>query len=194
MLFAIRHPGTVPLETKRLTLRRLTPDDAPSMYANWASDPEVYRFMTTSRMVDLPDVMRFIDNKLEAYQSGDFYYWGVFPKGEASCIGMATLTEVLPAARTANLAYSLGKNWWGKGYAHEAAEAVLTFAFDEVGFKKIYGCHFVGNERSGDVLRACGMEYQGRSKTTVYHHGEYLRFDSYEITSRQYAFHRVRKK
>lgn len=41
----MRHAGTQTLETDRLFLRRLLPQDAGMMYANWASDPEVTRFL-----------------------------------------------------------------------------------------------------------------------------------------------------
>ena len=186
----MRHPGTLPLKTARLTLRRLTMEDAESMHRNWASDPEVYRYMTSRRMPELEDVRRFIAQKLEAYKNGDTYYWAVVCDADGENIGMATLTEVLTLARTANLAYSLGRRWWGQGYAHEAAEAVLAFAFEQVGFRKIYGCHFVGNERSGYVLRACGMQHEGRSDSPIYHNGEYLSFEKYELTARQFELRR----
>ena len=41
----MRHAGTQELETDRLFLRRLLPEDADMMYANWASDPQVTRFL-----------------------------------------------------------------------------------------------------------------------------------------------------
>ena len=43
---ALRHSGTRTIETDRLILRRFTVEDAPAMYSNWASDPEVTRFLT----------------------------------------------------------------------------------------------------------------------------------------------------
>ena len=41
----MRHAGTQDIETPQLLLRRLLPEDAPQMYANWASDPEVTRYL-----------------------------------------------------------------------------------------------------------------------------------------------------
>ena len=40
------HKGTVQLQTQRLILRRFAPEDAAAMYANWASDPEVTKYLT----------------------------------------------------------------------------------------------------------------------------------------------------
>ena len=42
----MRHAGTQTIETERLLLRPLTPEDAPMMYANWANDPDVTRWET----------------------------------------------------------------------------------------------------------------------------------------------------
>ena len=46
----MNHCGTQRLETKRLVLRRLTESDAEAMFGNWASDPEVTRFLTWQQM------------------------------------------------------------------------------------------------------------------------------------------------
>ena len=40
------HKGTQPLRTPRLTLRPFVADDANAMFTNWASDPEVTKFLT----------------------------------------------------------------------------------------------------------------------------------------------------
>ena len=42
----LHHKGTQQLETQRLILRKFTTDDAQAMYENWASDPEVTKFLT----------------------------------------------------------------------------------------------------------------------------------------------------
>ena len=42
----MKHCGTKQIETNRLILRRFTSDDVTAMYENWASDPEVTKFLT----------------------------------------------------------------------------------------------------------------------------------------------------
>ena len=42
----MRHCGTKEIRTLRLTLRRFVPEDAPAMFRNWASDPEVTQYLT----------------------------------------------------------------------------------------------------------------------------------------------------
>ncbi|MBE6938140.1 MAG: GNAT family N-acetyltransferase [Ruminococcaceae bacterium] len=183
----LTHTGTVTLETPRLLLRRLDRSDAKMLHANWGSSEEVYKYMTTPIMPNLYDVENFIEKKLRAYFSPDFYYWGVVEKSSGELIGMATLTEVSEFGRTANLAYSLGVPWWGKGYAREAGAAVLAHAFETVGFRKIYGCHFTENDRSGRVLLALGMEHTGQGKNKVWQLGRYLTYEGYELSCRRYT-------
>ncbi len=195
MIFgSLAHCGTVPLETERLLLRRLTPEDAPSMHKNWASDALVYKYMTSSIMPELADVEQFIARKLTQYDSPQTYYWGVFWKETGENIGMATFTEIQNREKCANIAYSISRRFWHRGIAHEAAEAILALAFDRIGFRKIVGSHFSDNAASGKVMLACGMHHLGRSRTTVYHRGDYLFFDSYAITAHQYRANRENRK
>ena len=54
----MEHKGTVTLETPRLILRRLTLADAEPMYRNWASDPEVTKFLTWPTHSSVENVYR----------------------------------------------------------------------------------------------------------------------------------------
>ena len=57
------HKGTVTLETERLQLRCFTEEDAESMYRNWASDPEVTKYLTWPPHADVNvTVLVYIDN------------------------------------------------------------------------------------------------------------------------------------
>lgn len=59
----MNHKGTIQLETERLILRRFTIDDAPAMFKNWASDPEVTKFMTwpTHKDVGVNSIRAYYD-------------------------------------------------------------------------------------------------------------------------------------
>jgi len=164
----MKHLGTVTLETPRLILRRFTKEDAVAVWENWGADPEVYRYMTTKIMPKLSDVEEFLDKKIKAYKRPETYYWAIVPKDPSEGgrpIGMVTLTGTSPTCETAHLAYSLGRKWWGKGYAREASAAVLQFAFEQVGLGLVYGSHFVPNRRSSKVLLSLGMRHVGKRRS-----------------------------
>ena len=61
------HKGTVPLETKRLILRRFTLDDAEAMFNNWASDPEVTKYLTWPTHTDISVSKTVIESWLHLY-------------------------------------------------------------------------------------------------------------------------------
>ena len=62
--------GTRTIETPRLTLRRFVPEDAEDMYANWASDPEVRRFLTGPTHESVENSRRVIARWLPLYEGG----------------------------------------------------------------------------------------------------------------------------
>jgi len=61
----------------------------------------------------------------------------------------------------AELGYWLGVPYWGRGYATEAAQAVLRYGFDTLGLHRIYAQHVRENPASGRVLKKIGMRYEG---------------------------------
>ena len=70
----MNHCGTQTLETERLILRRLTMADADAVYRNWASDPEVTRFLTWPTHPD-PEVTRqVLAAWLPLYEKKDYYH------------------------------------------------------------------------------------------------------------------------
>ena len=68
----MNHKGTIQLETERLILRRFTIDDAPAMFKNWASDPEVTRFMTWPTHKDVGVSRWVLDSWIPSYEKNDY--------------------------------------------------------------------------------------------------------------------------
>jgi RimJ/RimL family protein N-acetyltransferase len=51
--------------------------------------------------------------------------------------------------------------YWGRGYATEAARAIVDFAFGELGLNRVFAYHFTSNPASGRVLQNIGMRLEG---------------------------------
>jgi [ribosomal protein S5]-alanine N-acetyltransferase len=66
-----------------------------------------------------------------------------------------------PKHQNAELGYWLGVPYWGKGFATEAARAMLHYGFEDLHLHRIHASHFKHNPRSGRVLRKLGMKYEG---------------------------------
>ena len=60
-------------------------------------------------------------------------------------------------ARGASVGYWFARTAWGRGYATEAARALVAHGFDELGLDRVVGHHFVENPASGRVLAKLGF-------------------------------------
>ena len=90
----LQHKGTQLLETPRLILRKFTMDDAQAMYENWASDPEVTKFLTWPPHGSLEVTEQVLKSWVDGYAQDDFYQWAIVlkelgePIGTISVVGM----------------------------------------------------------------------------------------------------------
>ena len=60
-----------------------------------------------------------------------------------------------------HVGYCIGSRWWRQGITREAFAAVIDYFFREVGANRIESQHDPHNPRSGHVMRACGLTYEG---------------------------------
>ncbi len=81
-------------------------------------------------------------------------------KAAGTFIGHAGL-EYIPGAPEVEIAYTLMKAYWGRGYATEAARASLSYGFEALNLPEIYALAFPANEASQNVMRKLGMHYEG---------------------------------
>jgi len=80
----------------------------------------------------------------------------------------------------AEIGYWIGVPYWGRGYATEAARAVIAYAF-EAGFNRVEAEHFSRNPASGRVMQKAGMVHEGRRRQAVRKWDEYLDVEAYAI-------------
>ncbi len=157
----MNHCGTQKIETERLILRRITAEDAAAMYKNWASDPEVTRFLTWPAHQNM-DVTRYvIGTWLPLYEKSDYYHWAITLK-ENGDEPVGTIHGLVnDDLESIQIGYCLGRKWWHRGIMSEAAQAVIDFFFDKVGAGSICSYHDPRNPHSGMVMKHCGMKYEG---------------------------------
>ena len=71
------------------------------------------------------------------------------------------LCGYMPENGAAEIGYWIGKPWWGRGFATEAAGALIDYCFHEVGFERVTCGHFVDNPASARVISKLGFRYTG---------------------------------
>lgn len=157
----MRHPGTEMLETPRLILRRFAAGDAAAMYRNWASDPEVTRFLTWPAHESPAVSEQVLDGWIRGYENPRQYQWAIVPKSLMEPIGSISIVQINDAIDEIQVGYCIGQNWWHQGYTSEALQAVIRFAFAELGANRVSAIHNVQNPHSGGVMEKCGMQKEG---------------------------------
>lgn len=157
----MKHQGTKKLETDRLILRPFTIGDAHAMYANWAGDEDVTRFLTWPPHASA-DVSRYLLSDWTArYAQPDYYQWAIELKEMNEPIGSIAVVEIRERVDELVIGYCIGKSWWGEGIMPEAGRAVIAYLFDQVGANRISATHDANNPNSGRVMQKIGMQYEG---------------------------------
>jgi ribosomal-protein-alanine N-acetyltransferase len=158
----VTHKGTQTLQTPRLVLRKAVPEDAQPMFQNWASDPEVGKYLTWPPHESVAITQMIIDSWIAAYDKEDTYQCMIVPKDTPhSPIGTISVVHQKDSVGKAEIGYCIGRSWWHQGIMSETLKAVMDFLFNEVGYHRIESLHDPNNPHSGDVMKKCGMKYEG---------------------------------
>ena len=153
--------GTRKIETHRLILRPFTVEDAEEMYANWASDPEVTRFLTWPAHPDVSLTRKLLESWTSRYSDGAYFQWAIGLKESGAVIGSIGVIKLEEAIGSAEIGYCLGRAFWGRGIMPEALRAVMDYLFGTVGLNRVWAGHDVNNPKSGRVMEKAGMKKEG---------------------------------
>ncbi len=153
------------IETGRLTLRPLTPDDAPVL-ARLAGRREI---ADTTISIPHPyseaQARTWIAEQSEQFAAGKGVAFAIQWKG--MFIGAVGLRDIHPEHRHAEMGCWIGTDWWDQGCATEAAGAVLRYGFESLKLNRIHAHHMVRNPASGRVLEKIGMQREGLLRQCV---------------------------
>ena len=162
----MKHCGTKTLETERLILRRFTVEDAQPMFDNWASDPEVTKYLMwpTHQSVDVSKSV--LESWVPLYSDEKYYQWAIALKDTGEPIGSIAVVNQNEQAEVAHIGYCIGRKWWHQGIMSEALKAVMEFLFDTVEYNRLESRHDPRNPNSGKVMQKCGMKYEGTMRSS----------------------------
>ncbi|MEH1828052.1 MAG: GNAT family protein [Nostoc sp.] len=149
------------LETHRLLMRDFIETDWQAVFA-YQSDPLYlrYNYWTHRTQKDVCEfIQMFIDQQKE--QPRTKFQLAIILKEKNQLIGNCGIRVNDPEMREANIGYELNTQYWGQGYATEAAHAILKFGFEELGMHRIWSWCVAENLASIKVLEKIGMRREG---------------------------------
>ena len=153
------HKGTNSIETLRLILRKFEESDTEDMYYNWASDPEVCKYLAWGPHANINITRQRVKSWSED-TNDDTYNWAIFLKRVGMVIGSITVVNSDKQKKSCEIGYCIGKDYWGEGLVTEALRAVMHYLFFEIGYQRIEAKHDIQNVASGRVMQKVGMQFE----------------------------------
>src|SRR5713226_9574562 len=146
------------LKSTRLGFRCWTEEDLPLALALWG-DPEVGRFI--GGPFSPQKVKERLTEHIAMMKTHNTQYWPVFLLAGSEFVGCGGLRPYQPEKKIHELGFQLLPAYWGRGFAKEAGEALIDFAFGTLGAKGLYAGHHPENAASRKVLVKLGFRYTG---------------------------------
>jgi RimJ/RimL family protein N-acetyltransferase len=147
------------LETERLTLRAFRADDVHWLF-ELSPDADVVRYVGDRRDPTLQETWRAVAGWLGHWTLRDYGQWAVEERASGRFIGRAGIINPVDWPGP-EVGYLLGRDWWGHGYATEAAQAAMDWGFREIGFANLLSLIDPANKASIAVATRLGESLRG---------------------------------
>jgi len=147
------------LETDRLILRRLSIDDA-EFILQLLNEPSFLRFIGDKGVRNIDDARNYIlKGPVDMYRRLGFGLYLTELKDGGVPIGICGLIK-RDALEDVDIGFAFLPKFWAKGYAYEAAYAVMTYGKDVVGLKRIVAITSPDNHASAKLLEKLGLQFE----------------------------------
>lgn len=153
-------------ETRRLVLRPAVNEDAAKIFANYAQDSEVTKYLIWRPHKSVEETTAFVERCIQGWKDRSCYPWVVTRKEDDALIGMIELRMV---SDEADMGYVLARGSWGQGYATEMAIAVVSWALQQHEIRRVWATCDCENKASARVLEKAGLRFERVLKEYIVH-------------------------
>ena len=160
------------LETERLILREITPDDAEEILRIFA-DPRVIRYWGAAPMASIEEAYGKIAGITAAFREKFGIRWAITRRGSNRLIGSCGHWRLIKQHRRAEIGYELAPEHWGQGLMPEAVGAILRFGFERMGLHSVEAQIEPDNQGSRRVLEKLGFVQEGYFRENSYFDGTF---------------------
>jgi [ribosomal protein S5]-alanine N-acetyltransferase len=146
------------IDGPRLLLRLPVVDDAGPLYQRIGRDPQVTKYLLWTPHPDVAATRRVIAERMNA--DPRVRTWVMVLQHSDEIVGMISCARPIPYA--AEIGYSLGRRWWGKGLMSEAIAMLMALLQADPDVYRVWATCHVDNERSTRLLERAGLLLEGR--------------------------------
>lgn len=173
------------LETPRLILRELVPEDAEAVFA-FRSDYTVTRLNIGRAYETLDEAEMLIYNIRRNFRDKRELRWAITLRGQPQVIGLCGYNFWLRQDYRASIGYDLARPHWGKGIMTEALRAVIAFGFGQMALNRIEADTSAENYASARVLEKLGFQREGIQREQYFEGGEFHDLILYALLRRDF--------
>jgi RimJ/RimL family protein N-acetyltransferase len=174
--------GMLPeLRTDRLVLREITPEDGPALQA-FQNRPEQWQLQAVE-----PEELADSTLRIKRYfeycgpeEARRLYFYLARKISTHAVVGQVSLSRFFHPA-LASLSFGVASEHWGRGYATEMAQCVLSFGFCELGLHRISADIAIENQASRAVVEKTGMVHEGTARECIWAQGRWWSEARYAI-------------
>ncbi len=175
------------LETGRLILREMTPDDVEFYFRHFNNKKVV-----EGSCFPGPKTLEAAKEELEVYCIRPFkedkgIRWGIIRKGTTALIGTCGIYDWNKTVRRAEIGYDLEPAHWGEGIMTEALRAVLRYGFDEMGLNRIQAIIDSENVKSIKLVERLGFKKEGVLRQNSYFRGQFRDEASFSLLKEEWT-------
>jgi ribosomal-protein-alanine N-acetyltransferase len=149
----------LPILTARLVMRPYEVGDLAELHEVLYGDPSAMALLGGAR--DMAGTRASIERSMVQQELGGYSFWPVFERETGLLVGEAGLFPLAPGGPDVALGYAFGRDYWGRGFATEAATSVLAEAFGPMGLERVVAITREANAGSRNVLRKLGFRLDG---------------------------------
>lgn len=171
------------IETERLILREIMPEDAPAILAVFG-DPAVTRYYDLETYTTLRQAEELIDFFDESFELERALRWGIERKADGVLMG--TCGFVWLRRFRGEIGYDLAQAYWRQGYMAEALDAILEFGYTELELNRIEALTMAENVASAELLRSLGFEEEGLLREHDYFKGAFHDMRLFALLRREF--------
>ncbi|WP_342554681.1 GNAT family N-acetyltransferase [Paenibacillus sp. FSL R7-0652] len=146
------------METERLVFTTWDEGDQALAFALWG-DHEVTKWISGSDVLSEEEVEARLTQEIQREKQEGVQYWALFQKDSGVFVGCCGLYPYAPEENIYELGFLLTRDHWGQGYAQEAAQAVVHYAFDKLEASSLVAVHHPDNEAAYHILKRLGFEH-----------------------------------
>jgi ribosomal-protein-alanine N-acetyltransferase len=171
------------IETERLKLRAVFPADAQAVF-QLMSDPKVVRHHELEPFETIQQAHTLISSFTTWFQNDQAVRWAIIRKDNSELIGTCCFDTFHPKYQSVNVGYNIRSDQWGQGYATEAVQTIIEYAFRNgiVGpVNRVQAITVPTNVASEKVLEKLGFEKEGRMRQYGYWKGEFHDMNLYSL-------------